>query len=149
MCSFADEGLLNARIKAGWNSRQVNDWLRTHYDGLAFDRKTIYTHKREHLGRPEDRLVTAVAKTQAREATLPRATTNEQFLEAIRDVGYQRAILHPDEVTIDHSLKATQILVGAKSQGGNTLIILAKIMTGAMSPELSPVVDGEFVEVSP
>lgn len=145
LCNFKDELALNQRIKEGWTAPAINTWLKTHYDGLTFDRQTIYRHKKEHLGRPEDRLVTAVEATKAREAKGPRTTTNEQFLEAIRDAGYQRALDHPDEVSIDHAIKATSVLVSQKQNSNNVTIILAKIMTGGSVP--MDVIEGESREL--
>lgn len=75
---------------------------------------------------------------------LPRVSTNEQYLEAIRDLGYKRAVENPEEVTIDHGLKAAQVLASQKRGGGDTIILLAKVFTGGGLPD---VIDGEYQEV--
>lgn len=135
---------LNEKIKAGWNARQVKDWLAANY-GVTFSRQTFYTHKDEHMTRPEDRLVSAVEKQRATGVMLPRVSSNEQYLEAIRDIGYQRAVENPEEVTIDHGLKAAQILAGQKRGGGDITILLAKVFTGGDAPGV--VIEGEAREV--
>ena len=144
LCNFVDARLLNDKIKAGWNSRQCQEWLRTQYN-VTVNLQTFYTHKNEHLTRPEDRLVTAVQKTRAGNQMLPRVSSNEQYLETIRDIGYKRAIDNPDEVTIDHGLKAASILASRPRGGGDVVILLAKIMTGGDRPY--EVIEGTVTEV--
>lgn len=143
LCSFADEGALNDRIKFGWKSTQINNWLKTHY-GFSVNRQTIYSHVK-HVQDPADRVVTAVAKRQAQGNFLPRVASNEQYLEAIRDLGYQRAVASPEEVTIDHGLKAAQILASQKRSGGDIVILLAKIMSGG--EQSFDIIEGQSVEV--
>lgn len=145
LCSFQDLKQLNDKIKAGWNARQVKDWLVANY-GVTFSRQTFYTHKDEHMTRPEDRIVSAVEKAQRKELMLPRVSSNEQYLEAIRDIGYQRAVENPEEVTIDHGLKAAQILASQKRGGGDITILLAKVFTGGESPEV--IIEGEARELN-
>lgn len=145
LCAFADARLLNEKIKAGWNARQINDWLKSQYD-VSATRQTIYTHRDEHLTRPEDRVVTAVQKQRESGKMLPRVSTNEQYLEAIRDLGYQKAVENPDEVTIDHGLKAAQILASQKRGGGDTIILLAKVLTGGATPEV--IIEGQARDIT-
>lgn len=146
LCSFQDLRQLNDKIKAGWNARQVKDWLVANY-GVTFSRQTFYTHKDEHMTRPEDKIVSAVEKAQRKDLMLPRVSSNEQYLEAIRDLGYARAVANPDEVTIQDGLKAAQILVSQKARGGDTFVLLAKVFTGGdFAP--SEVIDGEAHEVA-
>lgn len=113
---------------------------------VTFSRQTFYTHKDEHMTRPEDRIVSAVEKAQRKELMLPRVSSNEQYLEAIRDIGYQRAVENPEEVTIDHGLKAAQILASQKRGGGDTMILLAKFFTGGDAPEV--IIEGEARELN-
>lgn len=143
LCAFADLKQLNQNLAAGWNSTQIRNWLKANYD-VSVTRQTIYTHRDEHAKHPADRVVTAVERAQRKDVMLPRVSSNEEYLTAIRDLGYRRAVENPDEVTIDHGLKAAQILSQKGSGGGNITILLAKVMTGGGTPEA--VVEGEFRE---
>ena len=145
LCSFADLKQLDEKLAAGWNARQITDWLQVNYK-VSVTRQTIYTHRDYHAKRPEDRVVSAVEKAQRKDVMLPRVSSNEQYLEAIRDIGYRRAVDNPDEVTIDHGLKAAQILASQKQGGGNTFILLAKVMTGGGLPEV--IIEGESREIA-
>lgn len=137
---------LNNKIKAEWNSTQIRNWLKANYD-ISVTRQTIYTHRDEHMTRPEDKIVSAVEKAQRKELMLPRVSSNEQYLEAIRDIGYQRAVENPEEVTIEHSLRAVQIMESSsKRGGGNITILLAKVFTGGESPEV--IIEGEARELN-
>lgn len=143
LCSFVDLKALNDKIIAKWNARQIIDWLSTNY-GETATRATIYNHRDNHMSRAEDRLVTAVQKQRASGHMMPRVSSNEQFLEAIRDIGYQRAIDNPEEVTIDHGLKAAATLANSKRSSGEITLILARVSVGA---DYSNVIEGEAVEV--
>ena len=146
LCAFADVAKLNKNIAAGWNSRQINDWLRENYN-VTVTRQTFYNHRDNHAKNPQDRLVTAVQKAQAKGVVLPATTSTEEFLGAVRDTAMRRAIENPEEVTIDHGLKAAQILASQKKSGGDIHILLAKIVTGS-DWRSGVVIEGEAVEVT-
>jgi hypothetical protein len=71
--------------------------------------------------------------------------TTDQFLEAIKDIGFRRAQQNPDEVTVDHALKAASILSQKKENGTNVFLLMAKVITGN-APAV--VVEGQSEEVS-
>lgn len=145
LCSLKDPQAqldLDQRLRDGWNATQVKNWLESRHE-ITATRQTIYSH-RDHVKHPKDRLVTAVQRTQARAVTTKPVATNEQFLEAIRDIGYQRAIDNPEEVTVDHSIKAASILANSKRSSAEITLVLARVSVGA---DYSNVIEGEAVEV--
>ena len=146
LCSLKDpqaQDDLDARCRADWNARQLGDLLRDRYQ-ITVNRQTIYAHQK-HAMHPKDRIVTAVQKSEQRALQTKPVASNEQFLEAIREAGYQRAMTNPDEVTIDHGLKAAQILASQKQSGGNAIFVLVRAVTGGGLPP-DDVVDGDFRE---
>ena len=146
LCSIRDAQAqldLDQHIRDGWNAGQVGRWLKSRYE-ITATRQTIYSHQ-DHVKHPRDRLVTAVQRTQQRALSTRPVASNEQFLEAIRDIGYQRAMDNPEEVTVDQSIKAASILAGSKRSGGEITLILARVSLGDYAPD---VIEGEVVEVA-
>lgn len=147
LCSLKDPQAqldLDQRVRDEWNAGQIGKWLKSRYD-ISATRQTIYSHQ-DHVKHPRDRLVTAVQRTQTRALATRPVASNEQFLEAIRDIGYQRAMDNPDEVTIDQSIKAASVLAGSKRGNGEVTLILARFSVGAGTPV--DVIEGEAVEVA-
>lgn len=140
LCAFAEAPALNERIQKGWTPRQINGWLQPF--GLQADRGTIYRHK-EHLKHPADKVVAHADKTRA--AAKQNATTDE-FLRAVQDIGFTRAQEHPEEVTIDHALKAAGILASKKERGTNVFLLMAQVVTGNAPTVL---IEGEAEEIHP
>jgi hypothetical protein len=140
LCSFAEVDAVNDRLKRGFNARQVNDFLRQY--GMQVNRQTIYAHK-DHITHPADKVVAAAEK--ARMNPVIKNATTDQFLEAIKDIGFRRAQQNPDEVTVDHALKAASILSQKKENGTNVFLLMAKVITGN-APAV--VVEGQSEEVS-
>jgi len=125
LCSFAEVDAVNDRLKRGWNARQVNDFLKQY--GIQVNRQTVYAHK-EHITAPADKVVAAAEK--ARMQPVIKNATTDQFLEAVKDIGFLRAQQNPDEITIDHALKAASILSQKKEKGTNVFLLMAKVITG-------------------
>lgn len=71
--------------------------------------------------------------------------TNVGVLEAIRDIGMKRAAEHPEEVTVDHALKAATALEQRKGGTDNIIVLLAKAMNSV--PQLEAEVIGEYKEL--
>ena len=111
LCSFAEVDAVNDRLKRGWNARQVNDFLKQY--GIQVNRQTVYAHK-DHITAPADKVVAAADKARMQPA-IRNATTDQQ---------------NPDEITIDHALKAASILSQKKEKGTNVFLLMAKVITG-------------------
>lgn len=149
LCSFKDARFqlsYDERTRAGWTPRNLNEWAeKSGQAGAVASKETIYNH-RKHVQHPKDRIVSAVQRTEARTvATTKPEASPDVFLEAIVSIGQQRAIDNPEEVTIDHALRAAQALKQSKSQSSGINILIAA-MTG-ISDIQATVIDGEAVEV--
>jgi len=125
VCSFSEVDAINDRLQKGWNARQVNDFAKQF--GVRFNRQTIYAHK-AHATDPRDKVIAYAERTKA--VAPIRTGTTDQFLEAVRDIGLRRIEQTPDEVTLDHALKAATILSQKKEKQTNVFLMLAKVVTG-------------------
>lgn len=110
--------------------------------GFTFGRDTWANHK-AHSQTTEQRVIQAHQIVAADKPVKIARSTNDQFLEAIRDIGMTKAVNDPDSITIDQALKATQILENRKDKGGDGLRVLINIMTGH-SPQ-PVIVEGEVL----
>lgn len=151
LCSITDPDVqkgLDQRIGAGWKAPALNDYLIKNV-GAGVNRQTIYSHIK-HVQNPKDRLVTAVQKRQRTGGFLPAKVSEDQFLDALVASAHQRAVENPDEVTIDHGLRAAQIKAQAKTKGGDVINTLVQIFTSPTAlPALTEgITEGVFTEVS-
>jgi len=110
--------------------------------GYSFDRETWRKHK-AHITHP---LVTLQKQALANPVIVPK--TNQGKLEAIADIGIQRALENPETVSVDHALKALGILEQKKDRKENIWVILAKAITGQQA-EVNDYIEGEFRVVEP
>lgn len=144
VCASDLEPEINKRMKAGWNAAKVNEWLskfeRKPGVPMAFNRQTLYKH-RDHITSSRDKVVAYAER--ARQNPVIKATTNRQFLEAVRDVGMTKAVQNPEDITIGDALKAVQIMENSKQGPGDTYFVLAQIMTAAPPALMGEVVEGE------
>lgn len=140
LCAFAHEPELNQRLKDGWNSRQIQDWL-AKFEVTA-DRGTIAKHKKYHISSPQDRLVNH-AKKARKKGELITNSTPQEFLQAVQDLAYKKIQDDPDAVTVEHGLRAAQVQLQAKEKPQNVQILLAQVFTGN-APE---VIQGEWKEL--
>lgn len=140
LCSFANVDLqaeFDRRVLV-WTPKQLNEWLEER-DTPRVSRPTIYNH-REHVRNPKDRLVNAVERHRQEQGVQPATVSEEDFLQAIINVGAQRVAENPEEVTIDQALKAAQIR-GNLAKKGNDINVLVAIMTEGVSQ--IPTIEGE------
>lgn len=140
LCDWPHVGELNKKLKENWNAAQVGKWAKDRY-GFTFVRQTLYIHK-AHITASEDKIVSLAKRAQANPVI--RNASNQDFLEAIRDIGFSKAMDNPDIITIDHSLKAVQILEAKKDKASDIILVLAKFVTGLPPAYL---VEGEAKEV--
>jgi hypothetical protein len=154
LCAFEDPKVQDAfdkRVGAKKGKRYeyspdaLNEWLREKGIGVSASRPTIYAH-RKHVMHPNDRIVNAVQRRQAEHGSVPATVSEDEFVDAIIALGNRRAVENPDEVTIDHALKAAQLKANAKKKG-NEQAVLVNIFTSGPSTE-STIVEGEVKTVS-
>lgn len=142
ICVHPAAQFLNARVeregKDVFNAARAAE-LAKELD-LTFSRQTWYAHL-DHITHP---LVTAVEESKKNPVIAPKTTTGA--LEMIRDLGIKRAIENPEEVTVDHGLKAMAELNKKATSTDSVTIVLAKIMSGEVAPE---VIVGEWTEALP
>jgi hypothetical protein len=142
LCVSPYAAALNKQIEKGLNAAECQRWAKELDEKFTFNRATFYTHRDEHITHP---LIPAAEQARRNPVIVPR--TNVGVLEAIRDIGRQRASEHPEEVTVDHALKAATALEQRKGGTDNIIILLAKAMQGAPMPVEAQIVEGEYREV--
>jgi len=128
----------------GWNAKEAQDAGKVY--GLSFDRATWYKHL-EHAKTGEQLMIQAAEKVRREGALTVRdvKTGSGELLDAIIDLGAQRAMNNPEEVTLDHALKAIQIKESRKDKGSDQLNILVQFVTGNPPPVT---IEGTAREVS-
>ncbi len=140
LCAWEHSPELDKGIRSGWNAAQAQEWAKKYV--YAFNRQTFYSHK-PHALTPEQRVV-QIAKTKTQALQIKRGS-NTSFLEAVRDIGYAKAIDDPDAISIDHALKATQLLESRKDKSSDQLNILISIVTGQQPQPI--IIEGTAQEV--
>src|SRR3990167_412602 len=114
LCARPEANIYIDGARRGWNHPQALKVAET-YD-YTFSRQTWYRH-RSHAETDEQKVIQRAVAVRAEGAiTKFNRTSNEGFLEAVRDIGMARAALDPDAVTIDHALKAVSILEAKKEK---------------------------------
>lgn len=137
---------INELVKQGKNAGEAARAMSV-FD-VSFDRHTYYKHK-THIADGE-RMQTMVEK--ARENALTGGETPKStraVLERIRDMGMANALANPEEVTVDHALKAAAELNKQESKGEGVLVILAKAAMGVAHPDVAAYIEGEYTDVTP
>lgn len=135
ICKHPKVLLLNNAIAAGKGYTKVSremadfDW--------KFSKGTYLKHL-DHVSSP---LLTAAEEARKNPVIAPKS--NRAVLEMIRDIGVQRAIDNPEEVGINHALRAAKILQDAEGKQESVLIILAKSLMGP-PPEI---IEGSYKEL--
>jgi len=119
----------DAKGKTGFNAAKARAFAATL--GLTFDRATWYSHVK-HITHP---LVTLAQEARNNPVVIPR--TNQGVLEMIRDIGIKRAVENPEEVTIDHAIRAADILEGKKLGSETVIAIIARFMASAKPEEIA------------
>lgn len=117
--------------------------------GLKFTRQTWYRHL-EHIKPKQIRMKELLEEAAEVGGLEIKQTTNVEFLETIRDIGYSQITANPDIVKPDLALKAVQILEGRKEKTGDQLNILINVLTGHAPPlmiQAAPDVEGTFREL--
>lgn len=143
LCAWSHAPELDRGVRQGWNAAQAQEWAKRY--GFTFNRQTYYAHK-PHALSPEQRVIQAAEK-KMRQTAVIRKGSNQTFLEAVRDIGFTKAIEDPDSITIDHALKAASLLEQREKKGGDVINLLVSVSTGSYNPAAVEVI-GEAVEVN-
>jgi len=137
LCKNPKVLLLNNAIAAGKGYTVVSREM-AEYD-WRFSKGTYLTH-RTHITSP---LLTAAEEARKNPVLTPKS--NRAVLEMIRDLGVQYAMDHPEEIGVNHALRAAKILQDAEGKQENVLIILAKSVMG--NPPLPELIEGTYTEM--
>ena len=138
VCSSPLARDINRLLKNGQNAGQITRYAEA--KGLKLHRETIYSH-RDHVTAGQDKLVNWRAKAPV----VIRKTTNQQFLETVRDIGMSKAMSDPDLVDVNHALKAVALMEAKRDRGDSITLILAQIVTGHRPADL--VIEGTAEEI--
>lgn len=141
LCAWEHAPELDRGVRQGWNAAQAQEWAKKY--GYTFNRQTYYAHK-PHALTPEQRIVQAAE--QKKKAVQIRRSSNQTFLEAVRDIGFTKAIEDPDSITIDQALKAASLLEQKERKGGDVINLLVSVSTGTYNPASVEII-GEAREV--
>ncbi|MBA2703467.1 MAG: hypothetical protein H0U60_06425 [Blastocatellia bacterium] len=135
LCKNPKVLLLNNAVAAGKGYTIVSREMEPM--GLTFSKGTFLEHKR-HITSP---LRTLVDNARENPVLIPKS--NRAVLEAIRDMGMLRAQEHPEEVSVNHALKAAKILQDAEGKQESVLVILAQAVQNR-PPEM---IEGTYKEL--
>lgn len=130
---------INKLLADGKNSTEIATQMEPF--GFDFTRKTLSIHKK-HITSPKQTLVERAA---ANPVIVPKS--NRAVLEAIRDLGMANALQYPEQVTVDHALKAAGELQRAETKGETVQVILAKVVMQQLAPDVTGYIEGEYTEL--
>ena len=157
LCDLEDgtvQNQLDDRTRQGWTPKQLNVWLGRQIEGwTGVSDPTVYNH-RKHVQHPQDKLVTAVKRTESRALTVPPQSSADDFLGSLIAIGQRRALENPEDVTIDHAIRAATALKQNKDGGKSGIQALVALITvNAIAPVMADLqppfdIEGEYVEVS-
>lgn len=149
LCSWEHVIELDRLIRQGRNNAECAEWAKSRF-GFTWNRQTFYKHRDEHAKSPEDRVIQASQKSPGQSGLVVRKSSNNEFLEAIRDIGLAKAVRDPEDISIDHALKAAQILETRKDRAGDQINLLVQIVTQGAPPiqVTGPVIEGEATEIT-
>jgi hypothetical protein len=137
LCKHPKALALNNAIAAGKGYTVVSREMAEY--GMKFAKTTFLTHK-SHITSP---LLTAAEEARKNPVIAPKS--KRAVLEMIRDMGVQRAMEHPEEIGVNHALRAAKILQDAEGKQESVLIILAKSLMGPPPPEM---IEGSYMELT-
>ena len=137
LCSSPYMDAINKLIAQGKNEGETKRTIQAIDPDFTWNRQTFYAHK-DHITSP---LVTHAEAARKNPVVVPKTTKG--VLEAIRDIGMQRAVDHPEEVTVDHALRAATELNRTQKSGEGWQIVLAKLV----SSSAGDYIEGEWTEV--
>lgn len=153
ICASTHASEYNSLIVEGLNVPQLNAVAARYQEGWS--RPTWYRHT-DHAKAGENPIRAgsgghprALVPQEPPKPLEIRKSSNQEFLETIRDIGYSKALERPEAVTMEQALKAASILEGRKDRDANQTKIMIGLFTGSMPQQVVvETVEGEAVEVS-
>jgi hypothetical protein len=149
LCSLRDgliQNQFDERTREGWTPKQLNVWISSKVENWqAVDRETVYKH-RDHVKHPQDRIVNAVQRAEQRALQTVPQSSPDAFLDALVSLGHQKAIDNPEEVTIDHALRAASTLKQSKDNSKGGLNVLIALITGNAARPVE--IEGDYQDIT-
>lgn len=160
LCSSKWLADINRQLDDGWNSREIISWVAEASKGaLTFNRQTLYAH-RDNVGGHHKRAAAAAPvspSTPQTPSSTPRdpgspapKSSNDEFLEFIRDHGMAELRENPEQITPKMAMEAVKILEARKATQVHHLV-LARVLTNQIEAPASPpaeIVVGEYREIA-
>lgn len=137
VCASDLKAEINKRLRRRETYPAIMAWAAT--KDFSISKPTLISHKK-HITDPKTTFVEA-----ARKSPELKRVTNTEFLEAVIAKANQRIESDPDAVTIDHGLRAAQVLESRKDRTGDALNVLVLALMGRRKePDM---IEGEYIEL--
>ena len=133
VCRRADVKTINKAIEAGLSYASVRDMVPS-----PPAKATFFKHK-EHVTSP---LITEAEA--ARKSPVLKPTSNQEVLEAIRDIGLQNAMENPERITTNHALRAAAILAEKETKHDQVTVVLAQLLQGPPPALEAEIIEGNY-----
>lgn len=158
LCSSKYLADINRQLDEGWNAKEIASWVSEASKGaLTFNRQTLYAH-RDNVGGHHKRAAAAAPVSPSTPQTEGKPpdpgsaapkSSNDEFLEFIRDHGMADLRENPGQVTPRMAMEAVKILEARKHAPTNVLV-LARVLTNQIEAPASPpeIVVGEYREIA-
>lgn len=134
VCRSEDRDEINRHLANRQPVRRIEAWTRE--QGRPISRTSIARHLTHALDE-KSQLVQGVSGQK-----IKRVTTDE-YLHAVVDTAHARVEANKDEVTVDHGLRAAQVLESRKNAGHEQIRMLALVLMGN-APDT---IEGEYREL--
>jgi len=142
-CRICDSSLkaeINKRLVRHESIPTIIAWGKT--KGFSVSKPTVIKHKK-HITDPKTTFV-----EQARKNPVIRRVSHTEFLESVVAAGAKRVEENPDDVTIDQSIRASQVLESRKDKGGDAWSVLILTLMGKRPLQLAgDEIDGTYTEL--
>lgn len=111
------------------------DWCATR--DFKVTRQKLADHK-NHITDPKETLVDHARRNPA----IKNNVSNDEFLQAIIDIGYQKAIEDPDNINVGHALKAAQVREARKQANTTNVLMLFAAASMGLPTNQPEVIEG-------
>ena len=122
VCASSLKAEINKRLVRGESIPSIISWGKT--KDFSVSKPTLLKHKK-HITDPKTTFVQNAQKNPA-----IKRVSHTDFLESVVSAGAKRVEENPDDVTIDQSIRASQVLESRKDKSGDALNILILALTG-------------------
>lgn len=141
VCASSLKAEINKRLVRHESTPSIIAWAKP--KGFSVSKPTLLKHKK-HI---TDSKTTFVDKAKANPAI--RRVSHTEFLESVVSAGAKRVEENPEDVTIDQSIRASQVLESRKDKTGDALNILILALTGNRPLQLAgdDEIDGTYTEL--